>query len=153
MRSLPHSCPKISKEQTWNFLSHELQTRASYTKPAFQVSKRGVHYARVWRTWDLEVNKLVFHQLTQGSCLQSMDAWISSQLSKLQEKHFLEVLGRDQETKSFHNRRWQSFEETEPYHGKSHFLPEEKFSESWMSSVKARLWKHLKRCFFDFEIT
>ena len=38
--------------------------------------KRGVHHARVWRTWDLKVNKLAFHQLTRKSHLQSMDAWI-----------------------------------------------------------------------------
>ena len=35
-RSLPQSCPEISKEQTWNFLSHKLQTRASHAKLAFQ---------------------------------------------------------------------------------------------------------------------
>jgi len=29
-------------------------------------------------------------------------------------------------------------QETKPYHGKSHFLPEEKFSRSWISFVKAR---------------
>ena len=35
---------------------------------------------------------------------------------------------------------------TEPYHGKSHFLPEEKFSRSWTSFVKTRSLKHLKQC-------
>jgi len=57
-----------------------------------------------------------------------------------------EVSGRDQETKSLHGRWWQSFKETEPYHDKDHFLHEEKFSRSWTSFIKARPWKHLKRC-------
>jgi len=52
-----------------------------------------------------------------------MDSWISSWPSKLQERSFLEVSGRDQETKSLHNRRLQSFKKTEPYDGKGHFLP------------------------------
>ena len=122
--------------------------RESYMqKLTFKVSKRRIHHTRVWRTWDLEVNKLAFHQLTRGSYLQSMDAWISSQLSKLQKRGFSEILGRDQETKSLHNQRWQSFKETEPYHDKGHFLPEEKFYGGWTSSVKTRPWKHMKGCF------
>jgi len=63
-------------------------------KLAFKASERRVHHARVWRTWDLEVNKLTFHQLTQGSHLQSMDAWILSRLFKLQERGFFRNFGK-----------------------------------------------------------
>jgi len=31
--------------------------------------------------------------------------------------------------------------------GKGHFLPEEKFSEGWTSSVKIQPWKHQRKCF------
>ena len=54
---------------------------------------------------------------------------------------------RDQEAECLHGRGWQNFRETEPYHDKSQFLPEEEFSKSWTSFVKARPWKHLKQCF------
>ena len=79
-----------------------------------------------------------------------MDAWISSQPSKLQKRDYSEISKKRSKdfTKSFHNQRWQSFKETEPYYGKSHFLPEEKFSGGWTSSVKTRPWKHLRGCFF-----
>ena len=79
-----------------------------------------------------------------GSRLQSMDAWISSQLSKLQERGFSEIFGGDQEVKSLHNWRWQSFKETEPYHGKRHFLPEKSSLE--VGHHPTRPWKHLKGC-------
>jgi len=70
-RDLKKADLKFSKSWT--------QTQASYTKLVFQVLKREVHHARVWRTWDLdlEVNKLAFHQLTRKARWQSMDAWIS----------------------------------------------------------------------------
>jgi len=130
---------KNSKREsyTWD-LRLRLQD-AEFTTVAFEGLKR-------WKVWDSEVNKLAFHQLTWGSRLQSMDTWISKWLSNLQERDlqkFQEEIKRqslfiigDDKTSRKH------------YHGKSHFLPEEKFSGGWTLSVKTRPWKHQRRCFF-----
>ena len=129
-RELKRADLKFSKSRTPN-ASFICKTRVS--RPKYRV-----HHTRVWRTWDLdfEINELMFYQVMWTACLQSRGAWISG-------KRFQ----KDQETESLHGWGWQNFRETEPYHGKSQFLPEEEFSRSWTSFVKTRLWKQLKLCF------
>ena len=68
-RDLKRTDLKFSKSWTPN-------ARLAY-KTRVSKLKYEVHHARVWRTWDLKVNKLAFHQLTRKARLQSMDAWIS----------------------------------------------------------------------------
>jgi len=71
-----------------HFLSHELQTRVLYARLAFKASKCRVQHAHFWRTQGSKIYKLVFHQLMRRSHFQSMNAWISIWLSKLQERSF-----------------------------------------------------------------
>jgi len=89
---------RFQKSSLKNFLSHELQTRVLYGKPAFKASKYRVHYAWVWRTRDSGIYQLAFHQLTWRLRLQSIDAWIVNYLNF--KKEVSKVSGRDQDTVS-----------------------------------------------------
>ena len=96
-QSLPHSHPEVTKEQIQNFLS---QMWTSYTKPAFQVSERGVHHTHVWRTWDLdfEANKTVFHQVMRKARVQNRDTWISRKTFQKEIKRQSLFMVRDDRT-------------------------------------------------------
>ena len=73
-----------------------------------------------------------------------MDAWISSQLSKLKERTF-KSFRRDQETVSL----WLvvTDKEIKSYYRKGYFLPKEEFFRGRTSSLKTQPWKHLRGCF------
>ena len=122
--------------------------RESYIqKLTFKVSKCRVHHACVWGTWDLEVNKLVFHQLTQESHLQSMDAWISSRLSRLQEIIFFRSFRKRLRDNVFSWSVMTELQENRALSWQRSFPIWRMFSRGWTSSVKTRPWKHLKGCF------